>query len=81
VLNTERAVAVASAAAASTRTRRWMLALFSLMYLICYLDRGIIFLAQPEIRDALGLSLGQMGLGDRSPPRVFSAVGSKDRRP
>ena len=39
-----------------------MLALFSLMYLIAYLDRGIISVAQPEIRQAFGLSLGQMGL-------------------
>ncbi len=39
-----------------------MLALFSLMYLICYLDRGIISVAQPEMRQAFGLTLGQMGL-------------------
>jgi sugar phosphate permease len=39
-----------------------MLVLFSLMYLICYLDRGIISVAQPEIRAAFGLTLGQMGL-------------------
>jgi sugar phosphate permease len=45
-----------------TRTRWWMLVLFSLMYLICYLDRGIISVAQPEMRAAFGLSLGQMGL-------------------
>jgi sugar phosphate permease len=45
-----------------TRTRWWMLVLFSLMYLICYLDRGIISVAQPEIRAAFGLTLGQMGL-------------------
>ncbi len=50
------------AAAAPTRTRWWMLVLFSLMYLIAYLDRGIISVAQPEIRAAFGLSLGQMGL-------------------
>src|SRR5204863_3514741 len=54
-----RAVAVSTAA---TRTRWWMLVLFSLMYLICYLDRGIISVAQPEMRQAFGLSLGQMGL-------------------
>src|SRR5205809_6672378 len=48
--------------AGATRTRWWMLALFSLMYLICYLDRGIISVAQPEMRLAFGLSLGQMGL-------------------
>jgi sugar phosphate permease len=38
-----------------------MLVLFSLMYLICYLDRGIISVAQPEIRETFGLTLGQMG--------------------
>jgi len=47
---------------APTRTRWWMLFLFSLMYLICYLDRGIISVAQPEMRAAFGLSLGQMEL-------------------
>jgi sugar phosphate permease len=51
-----------AAAAAPTRTRWWMLALFSAMYLICYLDRGIISIAQPEIRQAFGLNLAQMGL-------------------
>src|SRR5204862_4213458 len=55
-----RVAAVSTAAA--TRTRWWMLVLFSLMYLICYLDRGIISVAQPEIRQTFGLSLGQMGL-------------------
>jgi sugar phosphate permease len=55
-------VQVASIAIAPTRTRWWMLVLFSLMYLICYLDRGIISVAQPEIRETLGLTLGQMGL-------------------
>lgn len=44
-----------------TRTRWWMLVLFSLMYLIAYLDRGVISVAQPEIRATFGLSLGQMG--------------------
>jgi len=39
-----------------------MLGLFSLMYLITYLDRGIISVAQPEIRQQFGLTLGQMGL-------------------
>jgi sugar phosphate permease len=56
------AAPVAVPGAAPTRTRWWMLALFSAMYLICYLDRGIISVAQPEIRTAFGLSLGQMGL-------------------
>ena len=49
-------------AATATRTRWWMLVLFSLMYLICYLDRGIISVAQPEIRETFGLTLPQMGL-------------------
>src|SRR4026207_795074 len=53
---------VAVNAAGATRTRWWMLVLFSLMYLICYLDRGIISVAQPEIRQAFGLNLSQMGL-------------------
>jgi len=53
---------VALSTPGATRTRWWMLVLFSLMYLICYLDRGIISVAQPEMRQAFGLSLGQMGL-------------------
>ncbi|MBI4888371.1 MAG: MFS transporter [Acidobacteria bacterium] len=39
-----------------------MLSLFSLMYLISYLDRGIISVVQPEIRQQFGLSLSDMGL-------------------
>jgi len=70
VLDTNRTVAAGTsqhpvrdlAAIAPTRTRWWMLVLFSLMYLIAYLDRGIISVAQPEMRAAFGLSLGQMGL-------------------
>ena len=42
-----------------------MLVLFSLMYLICYLDRGIISVAQPEIRETFGLTLGSDGAGAR----------------
>ena len=57
-----RIVATANVAATATRTRWWMLVLFSAMYLICYLDRGIISVAQPEIRETFGLTLGQMGL-------------------
>ena len=51
----------ADACARPTRTRWWMLALFSLMYLISYLDRGVISVAEPEIRAAFGLSLNDMG--------------------
>ncbi len=53
--------AVPERSVGATRTRWWMLSGFSLMHLICFLDRGIIAVAQPEIRDALGLTLGQMG--------------------
>ena len=49
-----RIVATANVAATATRTRWWMLVLFSAMYLICYLDRGIISVAQPEIRETYG---------------------------
>lgn len=56
-----RAASAAATATAATRTRWWMLVLFSLMYLICYLDRGIISVAQPEIRETFGLTLAQMG--------------------
>ena len=52
----------AAATARPTRVRWWMLGLFSAMYLICYLDRGIISIAQPEIRAQFGLSLSDMGL-------------------
>lgn len=71
MLNTDRAIAAkleqgaivqGEVAARATRVRWWMLVLFSLMYLICYLDRGIISVAQPEIRQTFGLTLGQMGL-------------------
>ena len=58
----ESAPRTAALSTAATRTRWWMLVLFSLMYLICYLDRGIISVAQPEMRQAFGLTLGQMGL-------------------
>ncbi|MBI4486904.1 MAG: MFS transporter [Acidobacteria bacterium] len=46
----------------ATRTRWWMLSFFSLLHLICFLDRGIIAVAQPEIRETFGLTLGQMGV-------------------
>jgi sugar phosphate permease len=56
-----RTAAAEAGTVRATGTRWWMLVLFSLMYLICYLDRGIISVAQPEIRSAFGLTLGQMG--------------------
>ena len=62
VADTTPSRTVALSAAGATRTRWWMLVLFSLMYLICYLDRGIISVAQPEMRRDFGLSLSQMGL-------------------
>src|SRR6476659_8309562 len=62
VVATSSARAPGLGTARATRTRWWMLVLFSLMYLICYLDRGIISVAQPEMRKDFGLSLNQMGL-------------------
>ena len=53
---------VEATTARPTKIRWWMLSLFSLMYLISYLDRGIISVAQPEIRAQFGLSLSDMGL-------------------
>ncbi len=53
---------VEATTARATRIRWWMLSLFSLMYLVSYLDRGIISVAQPEIRAQFGLSLRDMGL-------------------
>lgn len=58
----ELAAGAAELSARPTRTRWWMLTLFCLMYLISYLDRGIISVAQPEIRAQFGLSLSDMGL-------------------
>ena len=57
-----RVEAVRERTVRATRTRWGMLSFFSLLHLICYLDRGIIAIAQPEIRDTLGLTLGQMGV-------------------
>ena len=62
VLDAQAEAPESRASAAPTRTRWRMLGLFSLMYLIAYLDRGIISVAQPEMRAAFGLSLAQMGL-------------------
>ncbi len=49
-------------AAKPTRTRWVVLFLISLMYLICYMDRGNISVAAPEIAKQFGLSKSQMGL-------------------
>jgi sugar phosphate permease len=45
-----------------TRTRWLVLFLISLMYLICYMDRSNISVAQPEIAKAFGLSKTSMAL-------------------
>jgi len=45
-----------------TRTRWWILILISLMYLICYMDRSNISVAQPEIAKQFHLSKSAMGL-------------------
>jgi sugar phosphate permease len=53
---------VASAAAQPTKTRWVVLFLISLMYLICYMDRSNISVAQSEIAKQFGLSKSAMGL-------------------
>lgn len=53
---------VGSEAAKPTKTRWLVLFLISLMYLICYMDRGNISVAAPEIAKQFGLSKSQMGL-------------------
>jgi sugar phosphate permease len=52
----------AGAATSPTKTRWLVLFLISLMYLICYMDRSNISVAQPEIAKALGLSKTTMAL-------------------
>jgi sugar phosphate permease len=47
---------------APTKTRWLILFLISLMYLICYMDRSNISVAQPEIAKAFGLSKNGMAL-------------------
>ncbi len=54
--------AAARAAAKATKTRWLVLFLISLMYLICYMDRSNISVAQPEIAKQFGLSKSAMGL-------------------
>src|SRR5215467_11688154 len=56
-------LAAASVRAASPTKTRWLvLFLISLMYLICYMDRSNISVAQPEIAKAFGLSKTSMAL-------------------
>ena len=45
-----------------TKRRWWILFLISLMYLIAYMDRSNISVAQPEIAKAFGLTKTQMGV-------------------
>jgi len=53
----------ASAVSARPSKTRWsILLLISVMYLICYMDRSNISVAQPEIAKAFGLNKGSMGL-------------------
>ncbi len=51
-----------STAVRATKTRWMVLFLISLMYLICYMDRSNISVAQPEIAKQFGLSKSAMGL-------------------
>jgi len=44
-----------------TRFRWWILLLFSVLYLISYIDRGVMSVVAPEIRAEFGLSLTDMG--------------------
>ncbi len=59
---TELAAVPDSVSAKPTRTRWWILFLISLMYLIAYMDRSNISVAQPEIAKEFGLSKSAMGL-------------------
>ncbi len=59
---TEIAAARERVATKPTRTRWWILFLISLMYLIAYMDRSNISVAQPEIAKQFGLSKTAMGL-------------------
>jgi sugar phosphate permease len=51
-----------SIASKPTKARWGILLLISFMYLICYMDRSNISVAQPEIAKEFGLSKGAMGL-------------------
>jgi sugar phosphate permease len=56
------AVAAPSPLPKPTKFRWWILLLFSLIYLICYMDRGNLSIAAPEIARQFGLSKTAMGL-------------------
>ena len=53
---------VVDAAAKASKTRWVVLFLISLMYLICYMDRSNISVAEPEIAKQFGLNKSAMGL-------------------
>ena len=57
-----RAAVAEIAASKPTKTRWLVLFLISLMYLICYMDRSNISVAEPEIAKQFGLSKSAMGL-------------------
>jgi sugar phosphate permease len=59
---TELAAPPEHATSKPTKTRWWILFLISLMYLIAYMDRSNISVAQPEIAKQFGLSKTAMGL-------------------
>ena len=59
---TELAAVPHNVHAKPTSTRWWILFLISLMYLIAYMDRSNISVAQPEIAKEFGLSKSAMGL-------------------
>jgi sugar phosphate permease len=59
---TELAAVAEHVTSKPTKTRWWILFLISLMYLIAYMDRSNISVAQPEIAKEFGLSKTAMGL-------------------
>jgi len=59
---TELAAVAEHVTSKPTKTRWWILLLISLMYLIAYMDRSNISVAQPEIAKQFGLSKTAMGL-------------------
>src|ERR1700674_4648346 len=57
-----RAAILEMATSKPTKTRWLVLVLISFMYLICYMDRSNISVAQPEIAKQFGLNKTSMGL-------------------